>query len=228
MPAHDTRLTLEAARALLGLSRHAGTEEARIAFRAAAKLAHPDRPSGDAGQFRQIVAAYRMLQAAPAVPAPAMAQVSEAYVEIGPMVALRGGEAEAVLTDGRRIRARIPAGARQGERLRIAGGFKVAVRIAADETLQVRGSDLWITVQVAAFLLEEGGRAVVQTPFGEKALWISRKLAERRLIRLEGQGLPARGPHPQGSLFIRLASDAGAPESPARAQLRAFAAAWAA
>ena len=133
-----------------------------------------------------------------------------------------------MLADGRRIRARIPAGARHGERLRVAGGFKVAVRIAVDETLQVRGSDLWITSQVAAYLLDHGGRAVVQTPLGEKALWISGKIAERRLIRLEGQGLPARGPHSQGCLFVRLASDAGAPESPARAQLRAFAAAWAA
>jgi curved DNA-binding protein len=228
MPAHDTRLTLEAARALLGLSRHAGSEEARIAFRAAAKLAHPDRPGGDAGQFRQIVAAYRMLQAAPALPAAATAQVSEAYVEISPLIALNGGEAEAVLTGGRRLRARIPAGARHGERLRIAGGFKVAVRIAADEAMQVRGSDLWITVQVADFLLGEGGRAVVETQLGPKTLWVSGKVAERRLVRLEGQGLPARGGHPQGDLFVRLASDAGAPESPARARLRAFAAAWAA
>jgi len=228
MPTHDTRLTLEAARALLGLSRHAGSEEARIAFRAAAKLAHPDRPGGDAGQFRQIVAAYRMLQDTPPLPAVATPMVSEAYVEITPLIALQGGEAEAVLMDGRRQRARIPAGARHGERLRIGGGFKVAVRIRIEEAIQVRGSDLWITVQVADFLLGEGGRAVVATPFGEKALWISRKVAERRLVRLEGQGLPARGAFPQGDLFVRLASDAGASEGPARARLRAFAAAWAA
>src|SRR5580698_5100079 len=97
MPTHDPKLTLEAARALLGLSHHAGTEEARIAFRAAAKLAHPDRPGGDAAQFRQIVAAYRMLQASPALPAAYVHQVTEAHVEISPLIAVQGGEAEAVL-----------------------------------------------------------------------------------------------------------------------------------
>ena len=54
------------------------------------------------------------------------------------------------------------------------------------------------------------------------------EVAERRLVRLGGQGLPARGAHGQGSLFIRLVPDTGAPESAARAQLRRFAAAWAA
>ena len=54
------------------------------------------------------------------------------------------------------------------------------------------------------------------------------KIAERRLVRLEGQGLPARGDYPAGSLFIRLLPDTGEPESPARAQLKKFAAAWAA
>ena len=47
-------------------------------------------------------------------------------------------------------------------------------------------------------------------------------------MRIEGQGLPARGAHGHGSLFIRLVPDSGAPESQARVQLRKFAAAWAA
>ena len=41
-------------------------------------------------------------------------------------------------------------------------------------------------------MLDRGGRASVATPLGEKVLWISRKIAERGLVRLEGQGLPAR------------------------------------
>ena len=46
--------------------------------------------------------------------------------------------------------------------------------------------------------------------------------------RLEGQGLPSRGHYAAGSLYIRLIPDNGAPESPAREQLKKFAAAWAA
>jgi len=44
-----------------------------------------------------------------------------------------------------------------------------------------------------------------------------------------GQGLPARGSHRQGHLFLRLApAEAGQADSAARVLLRRFAAAWAA
>jgi curved DNA-binding protein len=152
---------------------------------------------------------------------------AEPHVEIGPLTALFGGEAEAVLAGGRRVRARIPAGARHGETLAV-GRARVKVRITAEPAVQVRGADLWVTAEVGAAVLERGGRVSVATPLGAKVVWISGRIAERGLVRLEGQGLPARGQHPQGSLFIRLVPDAGAPESAARTQLRKFAAAWAA
>jgi len=223
-------LTTERARALLGLSPDAAPQDVIGAFRAAVKQSHPDLTGGDAGRFREILDAYRLLQALPRLPTviPAAPNaILEAHVEIDPKTAIFGGEAEAVLADGARLRIRIPAGARHGERLTV-GPDKVAVRISAGADMQVRGSDIWVTAEVAAFLLQDGGRATLQTPLGPKALWISGKVAERRLARLAGEGLPARGGHPQGSLFIRLAPDTGAPESPARAKLREFAAAWAA
>jgi curved DNA-binding protein len=220
-------LTADQARAILGLSPEASPHALIGAFRAAAKEAHPDRPGGDAGRFRDILAAYRLLQSLPRLPAiiePIAA--ADPHVEIGPLTALRGGEAEAVL-GGRAIRVRIPPGARHGETITVAK-TRLKVRVASEPAVQVRGADLWVTAQVAAPTLDAGGRVTVDTPIGEKVIWISRKVAERGLVRLEGAGLPARGPHPQGSLFIRLVPDTGAPESAARAQLRRFAAAWAA
>jgi curved DNA-binding protein len=223
-------LTVERARALLGLTPAAAPGDVIGAFRAAVKLTHPDLAGGDAGRFREILGAYRLLQAQPRLPAVipvATSAILEAHVEIDPRTAIFGGEADATLPGGSRLRIRVPAGARHGERLS-AGGERVAVRIRADVDLQVRGSDIWVTAEVAAFLLRDGGRVTLRTPLGPRALWISGKIAERRLARLEGEGLPARGGHPQGSLFIRLTPDTGAPESPARAKLREFAAAWAA
>jgi len=223
-------LTVERARALLGLPPDAAPHDVIGAFRAAVKQTHPDLTGGDAGRFREILDAYRLLQALPRLPAviaTAHTVILEAHVEIDPKTAIFGGEADAILADGTWVRIRVPAGARHGERLSV-GDDKVAVRIRADADMQVRGSDIWVTAEVAAFLLQDGGRATLQTPLGPKALWISGKIAERRLARLAGEGLPARGGHPQGSLYIRLAPDTGAPESPARAKLREFAAAWAA
>jgi curved DNA-binding protein len=224
------KLTADQARAILGLAPDASPHAVIGAFRAAAKEAHPDRPGGDAAKFREVLEAYRLLQSLPRLPAViSLTDMpgAEPHVEIGPLTALFGGEAEAVLTDGRSVRARIPAGARHGETLSV-GKARVKVWIAAEPAVQVRGGDLWVTAQVGAALLEQGGRVRVATPLGDKVLWISGKIAERGLVRLEGQGLPARGPHPQGSLFIRLIPDTGAPESAARTQLRKFAAAWAA
>jgi curved DNA-binding protein len=226
-------LSPDEARAILGLAPDASPHDVIGAFRAAAKQAHPDRPGGDAALFREILSAYRQLQSLPRTPSapPTSAQTAprgfSAFAEISPMVALRGGEAEALLADGRRAHVVIPAGARHGEVLQVAGE-RIKLRIRAESALQVRGSDLWISAEVAAMLLADGGRAVVETPLGPKALWITGKIAERRLVRLEGEGLPARGDHAAGSLFIRLVPDTGAPESPARTQLKKFAAAWAA
>ena len=214
-------LSPDEARAILGLATDASPHDVIGAFRAAAKQSHPDLPGGDAVRFREILSAYHLLQSLPRTPAPLSAAVDGArsarlqrLAEISPLIALLGGEAEALLADGRRMRVAVPAGARHGEVL--AGrGEKIKLRIRAETAIQVRGSDLWISVEVPAMLLDDGGRATVETPLGAKALWVTGKVAERRLVRLEGQGLPARGDHPAGSLYIRLIPDTGAPESPA-------------
>ncbi|HEY2708195.1 MAG TPA: molecular chaperone DnaJ [Caulobacteraceae bacterium] len=226
-------LTPAEARAILGLPPNAGPEDVIGAFRAAAKQSHPDRPDGDAARFLEILSAYRRLQSLPRTPPPASADYQPppasfvTYVEVSPLVAYAGGEAEAILAAGRRASVVIPAGVRHGDLLQV-GGETVKVRIRADGAVQVRGSDLWISAEVPSGLLQEGGRVTLETPMGERMLWITGKVAERRLVRLEGDGLPARGAHAQGSLFIRLVPDTGAHEGPARAQLKKFAAAWAA
>ena len=57
--------SLQAARAILGVAPGADERELRAAYREAAKRAHPDRPGGDAALFRDVLAAYRLLQDAP-------------------------------------------------------------------------------------------------------------------------------------------------------------------
>lgn len=223
----DAPLTHAEARAILGLADDAGPGALAGAFRAAAKLAHPDRPSGDAERFRQVLEAYRLLQSSWREPATLEAVRLTDFIEIAPLLAITGGDAWAVLAGGRTARAAVPAGVRNGETLWV-GGREVVVRVLADPVLQMRGSDVWITAPVAAAVLADGGRASLATPLGERSLWITRKIAERRLVRIAGAGLPARADFPQGDLFIRLVPDDDTPESAARVQLRKFAAAWAA
>lgn len=223
-------MSLKMAREVLGVSSLSTPAEVRRAFRAAAKRAHPDG-GGDEGAFRQVCDAYRRLQdpldeklnQPPVRAAPA----DDLRLAIPPLTALLGGLVEHRLPDGRRVRITLPAGLRSGDRVR-AGDARLEVYIRAEAGVLVRGHDLWMTVHVAPATLKKGGRVALETPLGKRIVWVTRKAAERGLVRLEGQGLPARGRHPRGHLFIRLAQTAGQTDSAALSLLRRFAAAWAA
>lgn len=233
MTARGSALTLSAARALLGVSADAGERELRKAYREAAKRAHPDRPTGDAALFRDVLTAYRLLQENPPRPThfpPAVANappvVDRAILDIDIATAFGGG-AETLVIDGRRLRVTLPAGLRAGDKVRVEN-IIFEVRLRPLDGALVRGGDLWLSGKVAPRVLAEGGRVEADTPLGPRLAWISTKAAARGLVRLPGQGLPARGAHRAGDLFLRLEAAERDAESPARSLLRRFAAAWAA
>lgn len=225
-------ISLKAARQVLGVGPFASAAQLRRAFRDAAKSAHPDRLGGEAERFRAVVDAYHRLRTAgrtarmvqpPVAPPPP----EPGLLSISPLIALQGGSVTHLLADGRRLRIEVPAGLRSGDTLR-AGATTLPVMVRGEGDMLVRGDDLWITASVAARTLAAGGRISVETPLGRRIVWVTRKAGERGLVRLEGQGLPARGRHRQGHLFLRLAAKPGQADSAARALLRRFTAAWAA
>jgi len=221
-------MTLKDARELLGVSSASTPAEVRQAFREAAKRAHPDA-GGDEGAFHQIVDAYNRLQDPERyVAAPVRARRSlNPDLEISPQVALEGGDVDHRTPDGALIRITLPPGLRSGDKV-VAGQWQLCVYIRAEDGVIVRGDDVWMTVKVAPGLLKKGGRLNLDTPLGRRSLWIDRKAAERGLLRVDGEGLPARGRRAQGHLFMRLSASPGLADSAALALLRRFAAAWAA
>jgi curved DNA-binding protein len=231
--ASDPPISLKAAREALGVGPFFTPSDLRRAFREAAKRAHPDRAGGGAERFRQVVEAYHRLKAVQAGPdriiqPPARRAPEPAVLNIDPLVALRGGSAERRLADGRRVRIRLPAGLRSGDSIR-AGETELEVVLHGTPDMLVRGDDIWINAAVSPRTLAEGGRVAIDTPLGRRIVWLTRKAGERKLVRLVGQGLPARGSHGQGHLFLRLdPAKAGQADSAARTLLRRFTAAWAA
>ncbi len=218
-------ITLDAARTLLGVAPGADDHLLRTAFRSAAKQAHPDRPGGDAARFRAVLDAYHTLRdAAPSVPA--RTETHLAPVTIDPAMALSGGVVEAWAL-GRQLRLTLPPGMRAGDKVR-AGSAMFRICISATDDMQVRGDDLWLTCAVDQEVLDLGGRVAVETPLGRRIVWVTERAGHRGLVRIAGQGLPQRGSHTTGDLFLRLEPAAKVEESAARTLLRRFAAAWAA
>lgn len=238
-------ITLRLARAVLGVNADADPATVRRAFRKAAMRLHPDRHGGDAAKFREMLEAYRLIQAAAAreareaelaalraasiyfPPASRPEPLYRPVVHVHPSEAVLGGSREATLADGRRIAIQLPPGLRPGDLVRAGGEtFRVIMRHEGDTV--VRGNDLWMTATVDQSVLRAGGRVALTTPLGRRIVWISKKAGERRLVRIEGQGLPARGEYPPGNLFVRLAPEAPLQESRARTLLRRFVESWAA
>lgn len=146
-------------------------------------------------------------------------------LSISPHLAATGGEADHEAPDGRRLRIVLPAGLRAGDRFR-AEDTEFEVIIRGDGVTLVRGDDLWITLPVEPKVLAQGGRVTCDTPHGRRVVMISKKAAAQGLVRLQGQGLPPRGRHRQGHMYLRL--EAGEARSAAREILRKLSGGWAA
>ena len=224
-----------AARRLLGVAPDADADVLRRAFNQAVKDAHPDRPGGDGERLRQVIEAYRrleatrepILQAAPAS-APAPAPDREVRLKITPTQAVAGGWTRLRLDDGRVLSVRLPEGLRAGDPVRISGQACKIV-IVNERRAAVSGDDLMLVVQVGPTVMRDGGRISVETPAGDTSVWLTRDDTARGFARVKGLGLPARGLRPAGDLLLRLkpAGDARV-DSTTQAKRRRFAAAWAA
>lgn len=220
------------ARLVLGVDAGADDEALRRAFRSAVKRTHPDRPGGDDERLRQVIEAYRALRPAATVSLERRPRLPR--MTITPADALLGGWRPVRLPDGHTVHLHLPSGLREGERLSV-DGRELAVAIAGDEAVAVLGDHLCLSVQVAPAFLRQGGRLCIDTPAGPCAFWVSGQDAAKGLVRVLGQGLPPRGRHGQGHLFVRLLAaweepeaDIPAPTSAAQNKLRRFAAEWAA
>lgn len=234
-------MTLGEAWATLGLSGPAAPETVTTAFRAAVKAARPDH-GGDPERFRRVIEAYRLLQnaqAARAALAPPERTGTPAETKPEPVLAVTLAEAleglarNVRLPDGRTLGLRLPAGLRPGETVRLKGqgeggrDLKLTVTVTCPEGVRLIGDDLWIEAGVPPRRLADGGRHEVETPRGARTIWIPRGLGDAPVLRLKGEGLPARGLKPRGHLFVRLVpAEDEAAESPAREMLRRFAEAW--
>lgn len=215
---------------LLGAEPGADAGDLRRAFRRTVKLVHPDANGGDGERLRQVIEAFRRLDAAPAAEAPELPDFEgePARLDITAVQAMTGGWVQLQRGMSASVSVQLPPGLRAGEIVRISGqSFRIGVTRA--DGLSVSGDDILMVAKVSAALLADGGRLTIETPIRSAQVWISRTDAARGFLRVRGMGLPERGARPAGDLLLCLKpAEAIEAEGSARIKRERFVAAWAA
>ena len=116
----------------------------------------------------------------------------------------------------RRIEVNIPAGVREGSKLRIAGeggrgygggpagDLYLIVKLRPHPIFEVRGDDLWAEAPVGLYDAVLGGEIVVPTITGRADMTIPPETQNGQIFRLRGQGLPSVRGEGAGDQMIRV------------------------
>ncbi len=137
----------------------------------------------------------------------------EARAEISLEQALKGTEVSLTDGEGRVQRIRIPAGAKDGSRLRVrgqgdpgvgggaAGDLLLEIRIKPDKRYRLDGRDMYRDIPITPWEAALGATIEVPTPHGSVNLKVPPGTQSGNQMRLKGKGLPGS---PAGDLYLRL------------------------
>ncbi len=158
-----------------------------------------------AGQTRRPGYAARQAASQPKIEQPVQITLQEAY---------RGTE-RMVQLDGRKLRVKIPAGAKTGTRVRMAnaaptpdGGYAdiyLVVEVLPDQQFERKGDDLSTEITIDLYTAVLGGQVEVPTPDGKVLLTIPAGTQPGQTFRLSGRGMPKlRTPSEHGDLYVKV------------------------
>jgi curved DNA-binding protein len=122
---------------------------------------------------------------------------SEAVLELSLEEAARGGRRRLSLEDGRELDAEIPAGAHDGQRLRVDDDLVLRVRLKRHPRFRVEGRDIYVDLPVAPWEAALGARVSVPTLRGSAQVNVPAGSSSGRKLRLRGEGLG-------GDLYARV------------------------
>jgi molecular chaperone DnaJ len=122
-----------------------------------------------------------------------------------------------VIPSVKRLEVKVPAGVKDGSRVRVAGkgepsysggasgDLYLVVSVKKHRLFERRGDDLYVEVPVPLTVAVLGGEVQVPTPKGTKlALKIPAETQNGRAFRLAGQGMPHLGNATRGVLFAKV------------------------
>lgn len=138
----------------------------------------------------------------------------ESEVTIDLPLAVRGGEVT-LNVRGESVRVRIPSGAKEGTRLRIAGkgmpssggtpgDLVLAVKVDAHPWFWIEDDDLHVRLPVALVEAWRGTKVAIPTPAGEVTLRVPPHTAHGAKLRLRGKGIPGSARREASDLMVHI------------------------
>jgi curved DNA-binding protein len=137
-------------------------------------------------------------------------------VNVDFMSAIRGAELRLRVQDGgEEVTVRVPPGAGDGDRVRIAGhgspgGFGgppgdliLTIRVGSHPHFERAGLDLYLDLPVTAGEAYRGAKVRVPTPEGAVTLTVPKHAQSGQVARLKGKGVKRQ--NQQGDLYVRFA-----------------------
>jgi curved DNA-binding protein len=142
---------------------------------------------------------------------------SEQTVQISFQEAYTGTE-RMVQVGSRRLRVKIPAGAKTGTRVRMANAAStqsagsagqadlyLVIHVTPDPQFELNGDNLSTEASIDLYTAVLGGQADVSTPEGKVLLTIPAGTQSGQMFRLTGRGMPnLRAPQQRGDLYVRV------------------------
>ena len=121
------------------------------------------------------------------------------------------GTVRTLQSNGRRVQVKIPAGAKNGTKVRIKGeapgGGDLYLKVSVEKHpgFERKGNNIHTETDVDVFTALLGGKAQVKTLNGNISLTIPAGTQPEQVIRLTGRGMPKlRSPQSKGDLYVRV------------------------
>ncbi len=137
----------------------------------------------------------------------------ESQISISLAQAFRGDKVKLRVSDGRSLNVRIPAGVRDGQKIRLAGqggpgvgggprgDLLITVNIKPDSHFRLDGKDIELTLPVTPWEAALGARVTVPTLDGKLQMKIPAGSSPGKRLRIKGRGMPGQ---PPGDFYVNL------------------------
>lgn len=156
---------------------------------------------------------------------PARGQNYEQEITIPFVQAVRGATLELRSAEGTPVQVRIPAGANEGSRLRLAGqggpspnggpagDLTLVIHVEAHPLFRREGDDLKLELPITPGEARAGAKVTVPTAEGSVTLKVPARTQSGTELRVRGKGVARKG-KPPGDLYVRFIVHLPTAESP--------------